>query len=196
MEEEAGSEAEAEEEGEAGEQPTLLLRRRAEEPLGPEALPEARVRSLGLQAALHVLRSRRPLATLRDIAGNLPSLARPLSRLSLEGRHEEVRRALAEPGPHPHPRPHPRPNPIPIPNPNQVRRALEEPRRVSRLRGAAHGTLTLNGRPLPLDRPDAFFGVLSVLHEEAAAAARLLGPNLNPNPNPNPNPPYPPAGSR
>ena len=38
-----------------------------------------------------------------------------------------------------------------------------------------YGTLTLNGRPLPLDRPDAFFGVLSVLHEEAAAAARLLG---------------------
>ena len=60
-EEEAGSEAEAEEEGEAGEQPTLLLRRRAEEPLGPEALPEARVRSLGLQAALHVLRSIPPL---------------------------------------------------------------------------------------------------------------------------------------
>ena len=89
-EEEAGSEAEAEEEGEAGEQPTLLLRRRAEEPLGPEALPEAGVRSLGLQAALHVLRSRRPLATLRDIAGNLPSLARPLSRLSLEDKHEEA----------------------------------------------------------------------------------------------------------
>ena len=89
--EEEGTEAEAEEEGEAGEQPTLLLRRRAEEPIGPEALPEARVRRLGLQAALLVLRSKRPLATLRDIAGNLPSLARPLSRVSLEGKHEEAR---------------------------------------------------------------------------------------------------------
>ena len=42
--EEEGAEAEAaeaEEEGEAGEPPTLLLRRRAEEPIGPEALPEA-----------------------------------------------------------------------------------------------------------------------------------------------------------
>lgn len=113
--EEEGAEAEAEDEGEAGEQPTLLLRKRAEEPVGPEALGAERVRRLGLQAALLVLRSKRPLATLRDVAGNLPSLARPLSRVSLEGKHEEARRAL------------------------------EEPRRSQRLQSAQHGALTLNG---------------------------------------------------
>ena len=54
-------------------------------------------------------------STLRDVAGNLPSLARPLSRVSLEGKHEEARRAL------------------------------EEPRRSQRLQSAQHGALTLNG---------------------------------------------------
>ena len=71
--------------------------------------------TLLVKAALLVLRSKRPLATLRDVAGNLPSLARPLSRVSLEGKHEEARRAL------------------------------EEPRRSQRLQSAQHGALTLNG---------------------------------------------------
>ena len=173
-------------EGGAGleERPSWLLRRHAEEPIGPEALPTERLQTLPMQAALAVLRSKRPLATLRDVAGNLPSLARHLSRTSLDGRDGKA---------------------------PELRRALEEPRRVAKLRSAVAqnggGVLTINGRPLPLPppsaeassssspmgmgmgmgmgdgdgdgdgggqgRPDAFFALLRAVHEEAARAARL-----------------------
>ncbi|KAL1527444.1 hypothetical protein AB1Y20_016110 [Prymnesium parvum] len=44
----------------------------------------------------------------------------------------------------------------------------------------APGVLTLNGRVLPLDAPAGFFGVLELVHAEAALAARLLRLGVRP----------------
>ena len=69
----------------ADDAPSWLLRTKGSEAIDSKdgALPAERLRELGTRAAVAVLRSRRPLATLRDVGGALPSLARPLSRLNL-----------------------------------------------------------------------------------------------------------------
>jgi len=64
--------------------PSWMLRHRASEPLVGSALPPSRIAGLGVAAAVAVLKSRRPLAALRDVSGALPTLARHLSRLSLK----------------------------------------------------------------------------------------------------------------
>ena len=64
--------------------PSWLLRRRASEPrVGEAALPAEKHGALPVQAAVAVLRAKRPLGTLRDVSGSLPSLSRSLSKTSL-----------------------------------------------------------------------------------------------------------------
>ena len=54
-----------------------------------------RLGALSMQAAVAVLRARRPLPTLRDVSGLLPSLARTLSRINLSSpAHEPLVRSL------------------------------------------------------------------------------------------------------
>ena len=84
------AEAEAEDDEEVGSAgaggdaaPSWLLRTRAVDPSSEATLSDEQRQGLSLQAAVAVLRARRPLATLRDVTGSLPSLARHLSRLSL-----------------------------------------------------------------------------------------------------------------
>ena len=67
------------------EESSWFLRRKAVEPrVGSSVLAAERQKDLSMQAALTVLRARRPLATLRDLSGNLPSLAPALSKVRLE----------------------------------------------------------------------------------------------------------------
>ena len=79
--------------------PSWLLRKRAHEPVS--ALSAERIADLGLQATLLIVRSKRPLATLRDAAQNLPALARTLAATSLATAEAEALRkevdALAMP---------------------------------------------------------------------------------------------------
>lgn len=63
--------------------PSWLLRRKATEPVTTEGLVTDRLSTLGVRAAIAVLRARRPLAALRDVSGSLPSLSRYLTRLDL-----------------------------------------------------------------------------------------------------------------
>ena len=70
--------------------PSWLLRKRAHEPVS--ALSAERVADLGLQATLLIVRSKRPLATLRDAAQNLPALARTLAATSLATAEAEALR--------------------------------------------------------------------------------------------------------
>ena len=50
---------------------------------------------LNLRASIAVLRARRPLATLRDVGGSLPALARPLSRLNISA-HSGITSAIEQ----------------------------------------------------------------------------------------------------
>ena len=97
--------AEEEEEGEgasgglAGDTaPSWWLRTKAGEALGGKDswMPaDDKLRELNLRASIAVLRARRPLATLRDVGGSLPALARPLSRLNISA-HSGITSAIEQ----------------------------------------------------------------------------------------------------